>query len=207
MAPPIIRQTIGHQEFQSWSYLLACAESRAAIVIDAGGSIEDVVAMAGGFDVQSIVLTHGHNDHWAGAAVLRKTLGVPVLIHEADVDMVGFAPDGLLEDGADLSVGNLTVSLVHTPGHTPGGTCLLVGDTVFTGDTLFPGGPGRTASPEAFRQVVHSISTRLLTLPGAMAVRPGHGEPTTIGAAKAEYDAFTARDHPADLCGDVLWTA
>jgi glyoxylase-like metal-dependent hydrolase (beta-lactamase superfamily II) len=97
------------------------------------------------------------------------------------------------------------VQVIHTPGHTPGSICLLAGRALISGDTLFPGGPGYSRSNEALLQEIESITTRLYALPDDTLVLPGHGEPTTIGASRAEYEVFAAREHPADLRGDVLW--
>ncbi len=90
-------------------------------------------------------------------------------------------------------------------GHTAGSTSFLIGKHLFSGDTLFPGGPGKSRSPEAFRQEIDSITKKLLVLPDDTAVYPGHGDDTTIGQARQEYQVFAAKQHPADLCGDVTW--
>jgi glyoxylase-like metal-dependent hydrolase (beta-lactamase superfamily II) len=102
------------------------------------------------------------------------------------------------------------VRVIHTPGHTPGSICLLVpsrdgGDILISGDTLFPGGPGRSDSPEALRQMIASITSRLLVLPEDTAVYPGHGDNTTIADAKREYAVYASKEHPADQHGDVTW--
>jgi glyoxylase-like metal-dependent hydrolase (beta-lactamase superfamily II) len=97
------------------------------------------------------------------------------------------------------------VRIIHTPGHTPGSICLLVDGVLISGDTLFPGGPGRSDSPAALQEMIASITSRLLTLPEATAVYPGHGDNTTIADARREYAVFASRQHAADLCGDVTW--
>ena len=95
--------------------------------------------------------------------------------------------------------------VIHTPGHTPGSCCFLVGRHLISGDTLFPGGPGRTSGPQELQQTIASITGSLYTLPDDTIVLPGHGDDTTIGRSRQEYDVFTSRSHPADLHGDVLW--
>jgi glyoxylase-like metal-dependent hydrolase (beta-lactamase superfamily II) len=113
--------------------------------------------------------------------------------------------DRPLADGDEIPVGSLRVRAVHTPGHTPGSTCFIVGSNLLSGDTLFPGGPGRTQSPRDLEETIKSITTRLHTLPEDTAVLPGHGDNTTIGDSKREYAVFASRSHPPDLCGDVTW--
>ena len=99
----------------------------------------------------------------------------------------------------------MVVRVIHTPGHTPGSVCFLVGRYLIGGDTLFPGGPGHTDTPADLQQTIRSIVQRLYVLPDATLVLPGHGDETTIGASRHEYAVFASRPHPPDLCGDVLW--
>ncbi len=113
--------------------------------------------------------------------------------------------DRPLADGDELSVGEVTGRAIHTPGHTPGSTCFLVGRFLIAGDTLFPGGPGHTNSPQELQQTIQSITQRLYALPDETVILPGHGDDTTIGRSKQEYAAFASRPHPPELCGDVLW--
>ena len=95
--------------------------------------------------------------------------------------------------------------VIHTPGHTPGSICLLLGDALFTGDTLFPGGPGASRSNLALQEEITSITSRLYPLPAKTLVLPGHGPGTTIGESKHEYEIFKAKKHDPDLHGNVLW--
>ncbi len=113
--------------------------------------------------------------------------------------------DRPLTDGQEIAVGSLSVRAVHTPGHTPGSTCFLVGPFLISGDTLFPGGPGHTLTPQDLQQTIRSISERLFVLPDETLVLPGHGDDSTIGRSKREYAVFASRPHPPELCGDVLW--
>ena len=101
--------------------------------------------------------------------------------------------------------GTITLKVIHTPGHTPGSVCYVVGKHLFSGDTLFPGGPGRSTSPEALQQTIESITEKLYALPDDTFLLPGHGQDSTLGISKEEYRAFAQRSHPADLSGDVLW--
>jgi glyoxylase-like metal-dependent hydrolase (beta-lactamase superfamily II) len=111
-----------------------------------------------------------------------------------------------LAHGQELTVGQAALRVLHTPGHTPGSICLVVGGAVLTGDTLFPGGPGYTRTPETLHEEVASITRELYVLPDETLVLPGHGASTTIGASKAEYAVFASKAHDAELCGDVVWT-
>jgi glyoxylase-like metal-dependent hydrolase (beta-lactamase superfamily II) len=109
---------------------------------------------------------------------------------------------------ASISFGGNSLTAIATPGHTPGSTCYYMASNaghLFSGDTLFPGGPGKSGSPNAFVQMLEGISTKLLTLPGAVAVHPGHGDDSTIATSLAEYEIFAAKDHNPDLYGDVTW--
>lgn len=102
-------------------------------------------------------------------------------------------------------MGQIPFRVLSVPGHTPGSTTFVHGRHAFVGDTLFPGGPGRSASPEALRQEIESITTHLYALPDDTVIYPGHGARTTIGESKREYAEFAAREHDPNLHGDVLW--
>jgi len=173
------------------------------LIVDAAheaGTIADAVA---GRRVVAIVCTHGHNDHINAAVELSARCGdAPILLHGADRmlwDAVypDRAPDASLADGDTLSVAGTTVTVRHTPGHSPGGVCLLAPDgRVFGGDTLFKGGPGATGrSFSDFPTIIESIRTTLLTLPADTTVLTGHGDTTTIGDEAPHLDEWIARGH------------
>lgn len=199
------------------AYIVRPAGGWPAVIIDAPAGSESVVEALGATAVRAIVITHAHRDHWDGFATLReRTLakayaGEPGSGAGAPAESVA---DGrirlegdvtMLTHGARVPVGHTELQVIHTPGHTPGSICLLVGGALLTGDTLFPGGPGYTRSPEALAEEIASITSRLFTLPDETLVLPGHGASTTIGASKAEYAVFASRAHDAGLCGDVSW--
>ncbi len=190
--------------FANNAYVVADAASGDAIVVDAPQDSEKVFPALEGLTVSAIVVTHRHGDHWGGIEALRTKTGAPVACHAEDA--AGREVERTLADGDELAVGSLTVRVLFTPGHTPGSICLLVGDHLLSGDTLFPGGPGRTMKPEDLRQEIESIRAKLYALPDAVSVHPGHGDDTTIGDSKREYAVFALKEHPADLSGDVLWT-
>lgn len=173
------------------------------VVVDAPHDVDAIRTLIGARTVRAIVATHAHDDHVRVAPQLAAATGAPVLLHPADRvlwDQVhpGRAPDGELADGGSVTVAGTTLRVLHTPGHSPGACCLYVPDlaTVFTGDTLFAGGPGATGrSYSDFDTIITSIRDRLLTLPAATSVHTGHGESTTIGAEAPHLDEWIARGH------------
>lgn len=188
------------------AYLLRPADGGAVTIVDVPEGSEAVIAALGDAPVERIVVTHSHFDHWNGFDVVRGHTDAPVFAGAEETNLEESRNVQPLAHDATFTVGGATVRVIHTPGHTPGSISLHVGDAVLTGDTLFPGGPGRSGSPEALQQEIESITSRLYPLGDETAVLPGHGDPTTIGASKAEYEVFASREHPADLQGDVLWT-
>ncbi|CAM5264794.1 MBL fold metallo-hydrolase [Streptomyces fimicarius] len=174
-----------------------------AIVIDAAHDAAAIEAALGGRTLRAIVCTHAHNDHIDAAPALAAATGAPILLHPDDLPLwqqthPDRAPDGTLADGQELTVAGTTLTVLHTPGHAPGAVCLYAPGlgTVFTGDTLFQGGPGATGrSFSSFPTIIDSIRDRLLTLPGDTTVRTGHGDPTTIGAEAPQLDEWIKRGH------------
>ncbi|MFF0428035.1 MBL fold metallo-hydrolase [Streptomyces sp. NPDC004520] len=174
-----------------------------AIVIDAAHDAEAIVRALGGRTLRAIVCTHAHNDHIDAAPELADRTGAPILLHADDLPLwkqthPERSPDGGLADGQVLSVAGTELTVLHTPGHAPGAVCLYAPglDTLFSGDTLFAGGPGATGrSFSHFPTIIDSIRDRLLSLPAATVVRTGHGDPTTIGAEAPHLDEWIARGH------------
>ncbi|MEU8073636.1 MULTISPECIES: MBL fold metallo-hydrolase [unclassified Micromonospora] len=173
------------------------------VVLDAPHDVAAIREVIGDRRVLAIVATHAHDDHVRVAPELARATGAPVLLHPADRvlwDMThpGTEPDGDLTDGQTITVGGTTLRVLHTPGHSPGACSLYAPDlgAVFTGDTLFAGGPGATGrSYSDFGTIVESIRTRLLTLPPETVVHTGHGDDTTIGAEAPHLDEWIARGH------------
>lgn len=173
------------------------------VVLDAPHDVAAIREVIGDRRVLAIIATHAHDDHVRVAPELARATGAPVLLHPADRvlwDMVhpDTAPDGDLTDGQTFTVGGTTLRVLHTPGHSPGACSLYAPDlgAVFTGDTLFAGGPGATGrSYSDFGTIVESIRTRLLTLPPETVVHTGHGDDTTIGAEAPHLDEWIARGH------------
>ena len=177
-------------------YVVVCERTRKSVVIDASHDAAQIAEAAAGTTVQAILLTHGDPDHIDALEDLRARLGVPVAIHPADAGLLPAPPDRELADGETLRVGDGTLRVIHTPGHTPGSVCFYSAEdaTLIAGDTLFPGGPGATrGDPERFAQIIASIREKLFALPGETAVRPGHGADTTIGAEKPHLQEWIDR--------------
>ena len=191
--------------FDNNAYVIVDPTAGEAAIVDMPAEGEKVLEATAGLRVAKILLTHTHRDHWFSYDLLKAATTAPVYCHPAEVQMPNDHIDAPLADGLELSVGNVAVRVIHTPGHTPGSVCFLVGRYLIAGDTLFPGGPGHSDTPDDLQQMIRSIVQRLYVLPDDTLVLPGHGDGTTIGASRREYAAFAARPHPPDLCGDVLW--
>jgi glyoxylase-like metal-dependent hydrolase (beta-lactamase superfamily II) len=180
------------QDFDVDNNVWLVGDDDEVLVLDAPHDAAPILDANGGRRVTAIVLTHGHNDHLTAAVALRAATGARVWLNSADRmlwDVVhpDESPDDDLTDGTRFDVAGTTLVAVSTPGHSPGSTCLYAADlgTVFTGDTLFSGGPGATGrSFSDSPTILASIRTRLLTLPGDTVVRTGHGDDTTIDAER-----------------------
>jgi len=184
------------------------------MVIDPGGNSEDIrrAIADSGLNIKIIILTHGHSDHIAALYDIQDKTGAEVAIHVADADFLesrgsfssqfGISyktphpPDRLLHEGDEINIGDMSFTVIHTPGHTPGSICLLTEGKVFTGDTLFRRGIGTTMMPGSSRsQLINSIQTRLMVLPDDTVIYPGHGRETTIGAERRDNPYVTGRMH------------
>jgi hydroxyacylglutathione hydrolase len=187
------------------AYLVADRDAREAIIVDMPSGSRAVLDAVGGLRITAIVLTHTHPDHWADYDLVKNATGAPVLCNAAEVIMPALKIDRPIVDCDEIAAGKGAIRAMHTPGHTPGSTCYLTGGILFSGDVLFPGGPGRTQRSEDLQQSIKSITDRLYVLPDETLVLPGHGGDTTIGESKQEYAVFASREHPPDLSGDVTW--
>jgi hydroxyacylglutathione hydrolase len=193
--------------FAANCYLVACGQTKEAVIIDPGADARQILSMVAGekVTVKYIINTHGHVDHVGANEDIRKALGVPILIHENDGEMskkphaslsafVGkmklAEPDTLLKDGDKLTVGTLVFTVIETPGHTKGSITLALDGALFTGDTLFAGSIGRTDLPGgSFREIISSIKEKLLVYADDTVVYPGHGPESTIGEER-KYNPF-----------------
>lgn len=187
-------------------YLLVCPQTLESAIIDPGAEADKILQRAQPTKVRCILVTHGHGDHIGALEEVRWKLGnVAVGIHPADASRLPDPPDLALEEGEVVAVGQVELRVIHTPGHTPGSVCLLAGSRVLVGDTVFPGGPGHSRSPEELRQILGSIEEKILALADPTRLLPGHGLGTTVGHVRQEYAAFRQRTDTDGLFGDVTW--
>jgi len=191
-------------------YIVSCENTGKAAVIDPGGDEQKILDACerSNLEVLYIIATHGHPDHVCANGPVQQATGAKIIMHKDDADffskpdikeyfsMLGLAesppPDILVEDGDTITIGTETLTVLHTPGHTPGGICLYNAPDCFTGDTLFVGGVGRTDFPGgSMGELSHSIKSKLLPLPPKTIVWPGHG----YGGSQSTIDE-EARTNP-----------
>lgn len=199
----MIIKTLAVGPFMANCYILGCEETKQAAVIDPGGDIDKILLSLAesGLRVNSIINTHAHMDHAAGNGELKAATGAELLLHELEVPLLrhiktsaaswGLSvedsppPDRTLADGETVSFGTVSLTVIHTPGHSPGGISLYTNGCVFVGDTLFAGSIGRTDLPGGnYNTLISSIKNKLFPLGDAVRVFTGHGPETTIEREK-----------------------
>nr|WP_206027521.1 MBL fold metallo-hydrolase [Rhodococcus kroppenstedtii] len=170
------------------------------VIVDAAHDADPIVDAVAGRTVVAVICTHGHNDHVTVAPELARRLDAPILLHPADDVLWERTHPGVghrdLADGDSIAVAGTTVQVLHTPGHSPGSSCLYIPEAgeLFSGDTLFSGGPGATGrSYSDFPTIIGSIRERLFALPPETTVRTGHGDGTTIGTESPHLEEWIAR--------------
>ncbi len=191
--------------FETNAYIIVCNATAESVLIDAPGDAGKILERLEGTKPSCILMTHKHMDHTGALRRLKDELGIPVAAHPSDAAGLPVTAEMLLTDGNIVSFGNVTIEVLHTPGHTPGSLCFLTGKILISGDTLFPGGPGKTGTPSDFEQIVESIKHKILVLPDDVRIYPGHGEPTALEKEKNEFAVFSSKPHVPNLCGDILW--
>jgi glyoxylase-like metal-dependent hydrolase (beta-lactamase superfamily II) len=193
--------------FGTNAYILICRHTGESVIVDAPADAGKILKIVKDTSPKYILITHNHMDHTGALAEIKSTLGLPIAAHADDVGSLPVSADQLLNDGDTIAFGDITLSVLHTPGHTAGSICFLAGDYLIAGDTLFPGGPGRTGSPADFKRIVASLTEKIFVLPDNTQVFPGHGGSTILLKERQAFEAFFARPHDPGLCGDVLWSS
>jgi hydroxyacylglutathione hydrolase len=189
------------------AYIVRDVERGEALLVDMPldeGPLLDAIAAEGG--VQTVVATHWHPDHWMTYDAVRRATNAPVLVGAKEIRIPEERIDGRLADGDEVRVGSSRLTVLHTPGHTPGSICLRAGRAVVSGDTLFHGGPGKTSAHGDLETILQSIEARLLTLPESTDVLPGHGQVTTIEESRRGFAEYQRHPKPAGFFGDVEWS-
>lgn len=180
------------------AYLLRCRSTGAQLLVDAADDPAALLALVGE-RLDRIVTTHRHGDHWQALAAVRRATGARTAAGADDVDGIPVGTDDVLRDGDALAVGDVTLQVITLAGHTPGSVALLYDDPkgtphLFTGDSLFPGGVGRTTSREAFTSLLRDVERKLFArLPDETWVYPGHGADTTLGTERPHLPEWRER--------------
>jgi glyoxylase-like metal-dependent hydrolase (beta-lactamase superfamily II) len=184
------------------AYLLRDTSTGQAILIDAANEAGRLIELIGDTPVSAIVTTHQHGDHWQALAEVHKHTGAETVAHPADADGIPVQTSRLVQDGEVLTFGDASVSFIHLRGHTPGSIAVLYdaggvlagAPHLFTGDSLFPGGVGKTSSPANFTSLINDVSERIFDrLPDATWVYPGHGADTTLGTERPALGEWRQR--------------
>ena len=186
-------------------YIVVCNRTKESLVVDAPGDVEKIIERLQGTSPRYVLLTHDHMDHTGALSALRSENNVPLGAHALDSSQISPPPEISLKDGDTVTLGNLAFDVLHLPGHTPGGLGFKVGIHLFSGDSIFPGGPGKTWSPAHLKQLIDSLKSKIFVLSDDTRIYPGHGEITNLKKEREEFAVFESREHSPDLCGDVLW--
>lgn len=206
--PPLELRMLTVGAWQENCYLLVDPETKESLLIDPGDEAARIADWLADTIVRAILLTHADVDHVGALDEMRSRLGVKVGMQPDDAELArknGVSADYELHDGDLVPLGMHEIRVFHVPGHTKGSIALRFDASAIVGDAIFPGGPGRTHSPEDFKRALSSLRDNVFTWPDEVTLYPGHGVSTTVGRERPAFEAFVRQPHPDDLHGDVTW--
>jgi glyoxylase-like metal-dependent hydrolase (beta-lactamase superfamily II) len=193
----ISKITVG--PYNNNSYLLRCAKTGTEVLIDAAAEPDRLLTLVGPGGLMGVLTTHGHHDHWGALAEVVSATGARTYAPKADVSSIDVPTDQVLEPGAVVTFGDVTLKVLSTGGHTPGASMFFYDDPLghghlFSGDCLFPGGVGKTTTPEDFTTLFYNVKEQVFdVMPDTTWVYPGHGDDTTLGAERASLESWQTR--------------
>ena len=198
--PDLVVSKLAVGEYNNNSYLLRCTKTGSQVLIDAAAQADRLLALIGDGGLDAIVTTHAHRDPWSALEEVAQATGAITIAHEIDAYEIAVATNRKVDEGAEIEVGDVTLSVIHLVGHTPGSIALIYNDPrgaphIWTGDCLFPGGVGNTWNdPERFASLYEGVRAKVFdALPDETWVYPGHGSDTTLGAERPHLDVWLAR--------------
>jgi hydroxyacylglutathione hydrolase len=191
--------------YETNTYIVVCQKTHESVLVDAPAEADKILEKLEGTKPRYILLTHNHIDHIGALAELHSRLKVPLAVHPLDSKNLEVKPEMQINDGDVLSVGELKLKVLHTPGHTRGSLCFKIGRYLLAGDTIFTDGPGHTRTPADFQNILEALTTKIFTLPDSTLIYPGHGDSTVLKKEREKFAAFSSRPHDSNLCGDVVW--
>ncbi|MFI6703323.1 MBL fold metallo-hydrolase [Streptomyces sp. NPDC050509] len=197
--PALMISKVAVGPMENNAYLLRCRATGEQLLIDAANDAATLLTLVGDGGITSVVTTHRHGDHWQALAEVVAATGARTYAGRYDAEGIPVPTDVLVDDGATVRVGEITLTAVHLVGHTPGSIALVYDDPhdhahVFTGDCLFPGGPGRTAEPADFASLMDGLETKIFgKLSDETWIYPGHGDDSTLGAERPHLAEWRAR--------------
>jgi hydroxyacylglutathione hydrolase len=204
MTLKLIKQEVGPWPMNA--YILIDEDSNISAIVDPGADANKLLSLVVGTQVAAIFITHGHADHVGALDELKAATKAPVYINPIDAEGFKIKFDQSLQDTQLIAVGGWQLRAIQAPGHTPGMTCLDLGDgRILVGDTLFVGGPGKTWSGEEFTTTMRTMQEIVFKWPDETRFYPGHGPSGVIGEERPAFEAFVARGWPPQLFGDVTW--
>jgi hydroxyacylglutathione hydrolase len=204
MSLNLITLTVGPWPMNA--YILIDETTNSSAIIDPGAEPELLLSRIEGTQVEAILVTHGHADHVGALGEVKAATNAPVYLNPLDAEKFELDFDHPLQNNQLITLGDQQLRAIHTPGHTPGLTCLDLGDgRVLVGDTIFVGGPGKTWSNNDFATTMRTMQEIVFAWPDETRFYPGHGPSGAIGAERPAFEAFVARGWSHKLFGDVTW--